>query len=87
MQAYEDRSFKFEVRPPPATWFIKRVAGVTKGAAMPGKETVGSVSLRSLYEIAVVKQQFDEAEGLKPLASVVRSLCGTARSMGLKLKR
>ena len=52
---------------------------------MPGKETVGTVSLRALYEIAVSKQKHDPSLAVLPTESIVRSLCGSAKSMGLKL--
>ena len=87
MQAFEDRTFKFDVLPPQSSWFLKRVSGVAKGAAMPGKETAGAVSVRALYEIAVVKQAYDPTQQSMPLPSIVRSLCGSAKSMGLKLTK
>ncbi len=71
--------------PPPTSWFIKRVTGIPKGSKMPGKETVGSVPLRALYEIALAKQKHDPSLAVVPLDSLVRSLCGSARSMGFKL--
>jgi large subunit ribosomal protein L11 len=87
LQAYEDKTFKFTVLPPPSSWFLKRCAGITKGASSPGKESVGTVSLKSLYEIAKVKQQYDPTQSIVPIEGVVRGLCGVAKSMGLKLSR
>jgi hypothetical protein len=85
VQAFEDRSFTFDVLPPPTSWYLKRVTGVAKGAKMPGKEVAGSVSLRALYEIALSQQQHNPTLAVLPTQSIVRSLCGSAKSMGLKL--
>lgn len=73
--------------PPPSTWFLKRVSGITKGSAMTGKETVGTVTLRALYEIALVKQAYDPGQAVVPAESIVRGLVATARSIGLKITR
>jgi large subunit ribosomal protein L11 len=86
-QAFEDRTFAFEVLPPPTSWFLKRVTGCQKGAKMTGKETATTVSLKAVYEIAVAKQKYDPLSAVVPLDSLVRSICGTARSMGFKLTR
>lgn len=52
-----ERSFQFDVKTPPTSWFLLRCAGVEKGAANPGRETVGKpVSLKHVYEIAKLKQ-------------------------------
>jgi ribosomal protein L11 len=52
------RTFSFDVKSPPTSWFLLRCAGVEKGATNPGKETVGKpVSLKQVYEIAKIKQK------------------------------
>ena len=66
---------------------MKRASGITKGAAMCNKEVVGTISLRSMYEIAKVKKQYDPMMASVELEGIVRSLCGSAKSMGLKLTR
>jgi large subunit ribosomal protein L11 len=51
------RTFTFQAKSPPTSWFLMRCAGVEKGSSNPGKETVGkSVSLKHVYEIAKIKQ-------------------------------
>ena len=55
LKAYIDRSFKFVVKPPPTTYFIKKASGLTKGSATPGHESAGRVSVKYIYEIAKIK--------------------------------
>ena len=55
LSAYVDRSFKFVIKPPPTTWFIKKAAGLEKGSIKPGHEIGGRVSVKYLYEIAKIK--------------------------------
>ena len=55
LTAYVDRSFKFVVKPPPSSWFIKKAASVSKGSNESGHTSVGRVSIKYLYEIAKVK--------------------------------
>lgn len=87
LTAFEDRTFKYTILAPPTTWYLKRVTGVAKGAKMPGKESVGSVSVKAVYEIAKSKEQHDPTcQGL-PLESIARSIAASAKSMGLKLTK
>jgi large subunit ribosomal protein L11 len=55
LRAFTDRSFKFVVKPPPSSWFIKRAAGLAKTSDKPGQNIVGRVGIKYLYEIAKVK--------------------------------
>lgn len=87
LTAFEDRTFKYTIGAPSSSWYIKRVTGIAKGASNPGKETVGTVSVKALYEIAKSKQQFDPASKGLELESIVRCLVGSSRSMGLKVTR
>ena len=95
--AREDRTFSFVVRSPPASWFIKRCVGIAKGAGAPAPGAAapagssaapaGAVSVRALYEIARAQAMNDpDAVGM-PLPSSVKSLMGTAKSMGLRIVR
>jgi large subunit ribosomal protein L11 len=55
LHAYADRSFKFIVKPPPTSWFIKRAVGQLKGSDKPGHNITGRVGIKYIYEIAKVK--------------------------------
>ena len=81
---YADRSFTFMTKSPPATYFIKKAASITKGSTTPGKgATVGSVSMDKLREIAEAKMKDLNANDLD---AAVKMLVGSARSMGLAVQ-
>lgn len=52
-----DRSYDLQIHTPPATFFIKQAAGIQRGAMSPGKEISGKITIKHLYEIAVIKKQ------------------------------
>ncbi|CAI5798052.1 39S ribosomal protein L11, mitochondrial [Podarcis raffonei] len=81
-----DRSYELQINKPTATYFLLSAAGIEKGATNPGHEVAGMVTLKHLYEIALVKSQ-DPNFVLRdtPLEKVVLSLMGTARSLGIKV--
>jgi large subunit ribosomal protein L11 len=83
LTAFDDRTFKYSVLAPPTSWFLKRAAGVAKGAAAPGKETVASVSVKAVYEIARAKQAHDANLKEVSLEGLARSIVASARSMGI----
>ena len=56
LTAYVDRSYKFVVKPPPTSWFIKKAASLPKGSAESTHHSAGRVSIKYLYEIAKVKK-------------------------------
>ncbi|XP_042531923.1 39S ribosomal protein L11, mitochondrial isoform X2 [Dipodomys spectabilis] len=81
-----DRTFEIKIAQPTVSYFLKAAAGIEKGARETGKEVAGLVTLKHIYEIARVKAQ-DEAFALQdvPLSSVVRSIIGSARSLGIRV--
>ena len=83
LTAFQDRSYKFIVKPPPSSWFIKKAASVHNGSSKPGHEQAGRVSIKYLYEIAKVKQEVDPDLRTHDVEGIVRQLMGTARSMGV----
>ena len=80
---YADKSFSFETKTPPASWFIKKAARVPKGAQMPGAQVAGSVTVAQLREIAETKMQDLNANDAE---AAVRILSGSARSMGIQVQ-
>jgi large subunit ribosomal protein L11 len=80
--AYEDKTFTWIMKTPPATYFIKQAAGIKSAAQKPGHQSAASISLKHLHEIARVKQKDTP---LVSLQSVVTNLIGTCRSMGVKV--
>jgi len=77
---YEDRSFTFAPKPPPAAELIKKAAGVSKGSATPHTDKVGHLSADQLREIARTKEPDLNANDIDNAA---RTIAGTARSMGI----
>jgi large subunit ribosomal protein L11 len=81
--AYADRSFTFVTKTPPATYFLKKAAGIEKGATAAGKSSaVGRVTMAQIHEIAEKKMQDLNAQDLE---GACRMLIGSARSMGLEV--
>ena len=79
---FEDRSFTFILKTPPAADLLRKAAGVEKGSSAPGREKVGTVTRAQLREIAQVKQADLNAVDLDAAARIVE---GTARSMGIEV--
>ncbi len=80
---YADRSFTFVTKTPPASILIKKAAGVAKGSGEPHVKKVGTVSRAQLEDIAKLKEP-DLSSG--SLDAAVRTLSGSARSMGIEIK-
>jgi large subunit ribosomal protein L11 len=79
---FEDRSFTFVLKTPPAPDLLRKAAGVTKGTATAGRETVGKVTRDQLREIANIKLQDLNANDLDGAMAQIE---GTARSMGIEV--
>ncbi|HEX2239237.1 MAG TPA: 50S ribosomal protein L11 [Gammaproteobacteria bacterium] len=81
--AYSDRSFTFITKTPPATVLLKKAAGIDKGSSTPNSSKVGKVNRAQLEEIAKTKMPDLTAADLD---AAVRSIAGSARSMGLDVE-
>jgi len=79
---YGDRSFSFILKTPPAAVLIKKKLGLDKGSPVPNKQKVGKITMAQLEEIAKVKMPDLNAGSL---AAAVRSIAGSARSMGVEV--
>jgi large subunit ribosomal protein L11 len=79
---YEDRSFAFVLKTPPATELLKRAAGVDKGSGAQKREKVGTVSRDKIREIAELKMKDLNAFDIEAAMKMVE---GTARSMGIEV--
>ena len=80
--AYADRTFTFITKTPPASYLIKKAAGIEKGSTTTGKTGVGSVTVEQLREIAQVKMPDLNANDLDAAVEMMR---GSARSMGVQV--
>ena len=79
---YSDRSFTFQVKSPPASYFLRKAAGIEKGSSQTGRTAVGRVTMKQIREIAEKKMQDLNANDSEAAS---RMLVGTARSMGLEV--
>ena len=77
---YSDRSYTFITKTPPAAVLLKRAANIAKGSAEPNKNKVGTVTAKQVEEIAKTKMPDLNCDSIE---SAVRTVAGTARSMGL----
>jgi large subunit ribosomal protein L11 len=79
---YNDRSFTFITKTPPAPVLLKRAAGIAKGSGTPNKDKVGKVTEKQIADIA--KQKMPDLNAAS-LEAAIKSIRGTARSMGLEV--
>lgn len=80
---YEDRTFTFVVKSPPAAVLLKQACGLAKASGQPSRETIGTVTRAQVLEIARTKVKDLNTENLEAAA---RQVMGTARSMGIKVE-
>ena len=80
---YEDRSFTFVLKTPPAAELIKKAAGVKKGSSTPHTDKVGKLTMAQCREIAETKQADLNAHDVDQAAKII---AGTARSMGITVE-
>ena len=80
---YEDRSFTFITKTPPAAELIKKAAGLQKGSGVPHKEKVGKLTKDQVREIATTKLPDLNANDIDAASKII---AGTARSMGVDVK-
>ena len=77
---YQDRSFTFEMKTPPVSYFLKKAAKLESGSKTPGREPVGQVSKKQVREIAEQKMKDLNCDTVE---AAMRMVEGSARSMGL----
>ncbi|MGB5365688.1 MAG: 50S ribosomal protein L11 [Polyangiales bacterium] len=82
ISVYQDRSFSFIMKTPPAAILIKKALNLESGSARPNKDKVGKITRDQVKEIAQVKLQDTNAGSLE---TCMQSIIGTARSMGVEL--
>jgi large subunit ribosomal protein L11 len=80
---FSDKSFAFEMKTPPASYFIKKAARLESGSKAPGRDLAGSVTMAQVREIAKAKMKDLNANDLDAAAKLI---AGSARSMGIEVK-
>ncbi|MCS6758129.1 MAG: 50S ribosomal protein L11 [Candidatus Devosia euplotis] len=81
--AYADKSFTFVMKQPPVSYFIKKAVNLKAGSKLPGKESVGTISLAQLRDIAEKKIKDLNADDVDAAVSMI---AGSARSMGIQVE-
>ena len=81
---YEDRSFDFKLKTPPASDMLRKAAGIEKGSGVPNKNKVGAISPEDIRKIAERKMEDLNANTVEAAEQIIR---GTARSMGIDVKK
>lgn len=81
---YEDRSFTFITKTPPAAVLLKKAAGIEKASGEPNREKVGTVSSAQVKEIAETKMKDLNANDIE---AAMKIIAGTARSMGIEVRQ
>jgi len=80
--AYSDRSFSFETKTAPASYYLRKAAKVSKGSSVPNRDKVGKVSMAQVREIAEAKMKDLNANDIDAAAKIIM---GSARSMGIEV--
>ena len=80
--AYQDKSFTFEMKSPPASYFLKKAAKINAGSKEPGKNIVGKVTMAQCREIA---EQKLKGMNSRDIEAGAKEIAGSARSMGLEV--
>jgi large subunit ribosomal protein L11 len=80
ISVFEDRSFTFVLKTPPASVLIRKAAGIERGSSQPNKQKVGSITRSQLQEIAQTKMPDLNANDIEAAMRIVE---GTARNMGV----
>ena len=81
--AYQDRTFGFVTKTPPASFLLKKAAKIKKGTGITGKEIIGKVTMAQVREIAELKMVDLNAYDIDQAAKMI---CGSARSIGIEVK-
>ena len=80
---FEDRTFSFVLKTPPAAFLLRKAAGLEKGSGEPNKNKVGAVTKEQIRQIAEVKMPDLNANDIEQAMKIIE---GTARSMGIEVK-
>ncbi len=81
---FKDRTFTFDLKTPPASYLLKRAAGIAKGSGAPNKEKVGKITWKQIEDIARLKLPDLNASDLEAAKRIIE---GTAKNMGLEIVR
>lgn len=84
IKVYSDKSFDFIIKTPPVSYFLKKYISVPNGSKKPGNDIIGYIDKNSILEIAKIKLKDSNSYDIN---SLYNSIIGTAKSMGIKIKK
>lgn len=89
LNAYNNRTFDFECKLPPTSWFVKKCAGLKLGGAQSGREFAGQITLKQVYEIALLKKSIENDSFVQEMdmESCCRMVLGSANTCGVEVIR
>ena len=82
LTAYTDRTYEYKIKPPPCSWYIKRLGQRKHGVDCPDSEIIGTISVKYIYELAKLKREFDEDFKGHSVKGIVKCIIGQMNSMG-----
>lgn len=85
LYAYSDRTYYFIIKPPPTSWFLKRVSMMPKGHKATGRHYLTDIGVKYIYEIAKIKKAFDPHLGNHPLIGICKMIIAQANVMGFRI--
>lgn len=85
LTAYTDRTYTYMIKPPPTTWFLKRIAMLQIGTNLARRRYVGQVGVKYVYEIAKLKKQLDPHMKLHNIYGICKMIIATAENMGYQV--
>lgn len=87
LTAYTDRTYEYKIKPPPTSWYIKRLGQKEQGAFLSDYLNYGEISIKHVYELAKIKKEFDEDLKDHSIQGIVKSIIGQIHSMGFTIKK
>mmetsp|Transcript_2321 Transcript_2321/g.3842 ORF Transcript_2321/g.3842 Transcript_2321/m.3842 type:complete len:154 (+) Transcript_2321:113-574(+) len=82
VRVFSDKTYEWDLKTPPATWFIKQATGLARAAQNPGQEEAATISLKHLHHIAEIKQRDNQEMSVQGMC---RCLMRSCRSMGVRV--
>lgn len=81
---YSDKTYTFDIKTPPTTYFIKKMLYMEKGSKEPGKNVVKKIDIKKVYELARIKKEDEHLKNLN-IDSLCKMIIGTLKSMGVEI--
>lgn len=81
LKAFQDRTYEYKIKPPPTSWYLKRLGGIQFGGHISGYRYYSSINIKYIYELAKIKKEFDPDMVDQPLLGIMKQIISQADSM------